>query len=221
MIVVGLTGSIGMGKTTAAAMFRCQRVPVFDSDAFVHRLYAPGGAGVAAIAAIAPACVQNGAVDRNCLGAAVAQDPTIWSALEGLIHPLVVNGQRRFLRSASINRHRMAVLDIPLLFETGAQRRADAVIVVSAPGFVQRQRVLRRPGMTPERLRSILARQMPDLVKRRRADIVVPTGLGRGITFRALVRSTSRLRTRSVSAWHPGFGGRTRRTAGSARSMGN
>ncbi|MEE8271107.1 MAG: dephospho-CoA kinase [Alphaproteobacteria bacterium] len=203
MVIVGLTGSIAMGKTTAAAMLRRLGVPVHDSDAAVHRLLAPGGAAVPAVRAAFPDTVdKNGAIDRGSLGACVFADPGAMTQLESIVHPMVTASSQAFLRRAGGRRERVAVLDIPLLFETGAEHRCDLVAVVSAPAFVQRQRVLRR-GMTPERLAGILARQLPDAEKRRRADIVVPTGAGRGVTWRALAGLVEAAAARSGGAWPP------------------
>lgn len=179
MRVIGLTGGIGMGKSTAARVFARLHIPVHDADAAVHALYAKGGAAVPAIAALVPEAVRDGRVDRAALGRAAFADPALLRRLEAAIHPLVRRAERRFLARCRRERARAAVLDIPLLFETGAQRRVDAVIVVSAPLLVQRARVLRRPGMTEKKLAAIMARQMPDAEKRRRADVVIPTGLSR------------------------------------------
>jgi len=179
MRVIGLTGGIGMGKSTAAGVFRRARVPVHDADATVHALYARGGAAVPAVASLVPEAVRDGAVDRAVLGRAVLADPALLARLEAAVHPLVRRAEQRFLAACRRRGARAAVLDIPLLFETGADRRVDAVVVVSAPPAVQRARVLRRPGMTAERLDAILARQKPDAERRRRAFLVVPTGLSR------------------------------------------
>ena len=196
MIILGLTGSIGMGKSTAAAMLRRLKVPLFDADAVVHRLLAPGGAAVAAVAA-AFSGVRTGAggIDRQLLGARVFGDPKALRRLERIIHPLVRAAERRFLGRARSRHAAVVVLDIPLLFETGGERRCDYVIVVSASAFLQRQRVLRRPGMNDSRFAAILAAQMPDLDKRRRADFVVPSGLGRGLTLRRLAAILRLLRS--------------------------
>lgn len=188
MKILGLTGSIGMGKSTAAAMLRRLGVPVHDADAVVHRLFEPGGAAVPPVAAAFAGVVEDGRVDRTELGRRVFGDPGAMARLEAIVHPLVRAAERRFL---DIHRRRntaLVVLDIPLLFETGGERRADRVAVVSCPAFLQAQRVLRRPGMSPERLAAIRARQMPDAEKRRRADFVVPTGIGRRETLRRLRR---------------------------------
>jgi dephospho-CoA kinase len=187
MIVLGLTGSIGMGKSTAAAALRSLGLPLFDADAVVHRLLRPKGAAIAPVAAAFPELEPGAAgIDRRRLGSLVFGDPAALVRLEGIIHPLVEEAERRFLGSARARRARIAVLDIPLLFETGGDRRCDYVLVVSAPKFLQRQRVLRRPGMHEARLAAILAQQMPDAEKQRRADFVVPTGLGRDLSLRRL-----------------------------------
>lgn len=188
MRVLGLTGSIGMGKSTAAAVLRREGVPVHDADAAVHRLLGRGGAAVAAVGAAFPGVVRDGEVDRQALGRQVFGDPRALARLETILHPLVQSEARRFLARARRARRRLVVLDIPLLFETGGDGRCDAVVVVSAPRLVQRARVMKRRGMTPERLAGIEARQMPDVQKRRRADAVVPTGLDRRTALRALRR---------------------------------
>lgn len=203
MVVLGLTGSIGMGKSTAARMLRSLGVPVHDSDAAVHRLLGRGGEAVGPVARTFPGVVRDGAVDRQALGARVFGDPPALERLEAIVHPLVRLSQRRFLARCARRRVPLAVLDIPLLFESGNERRVDAVAVVSAPGFVQRARVLARPGMTPDKLARILARQMPDREKRRRADFVVPTGLGRAPTRAALERLVAALRPREGRVWPP------------------
>jgi dephospho-CoA kinase len=178
MIVLGLTGSIGMGKSTAARMFRRLNIPVHDADAAVHRLMGKGGHAVAAIQAAFPGTVVAGRVDRPALGAKVFGHPAELRRLESILHPLVQAEAQRFIRRQRARRRKMVVLDIPLLFETGGERRCDAVIVVSAPRFLQQARVLARPRMTAARLAEIEALQMPDRDKRRRADFVIETGLG-------------------------------------------
>ncbi len=194
MIILGLTGSVGMGKSTAAAMLRRLGLPVHDSDAAVHRLLAPQGAAVAAVAAAFPG-VQTvaGGIDRPRLGRRVFGDPPALRRLEGILFPLVRRSQEHFLRQARARRAPLVVLDIPLLFETDGALRCDKVVVVSAPAARQRARVMARPGMTEARFRAILAQQMPDAEKRRRADYVVPTGLGRAVTFRRLRRVVAAL----------------------------
>ena len=196
MIVLGLTGSIGMGKSSAAAMLRRLRVPLFDADAMVHRLLAPGGAAVARVEAEFPDVEDGeGGIDRQRLGRRVFGDRAALHRLEAILHPMVRAGERRFLASARATRQPLAVLDIPLLFETGGERRCDLVLVVSAPPWLQRQRVMRRPGMTDSRFRAILAAQLPDGEKRRRADFVLPTGLDKGLTLRRLRRLVTVLRS--------------------------
>jgi dephospho-CoA kinase len=177
--VLGLTGSIAMGKTTAARMLRRLGVPVHDADAAVHRALGKGGAAVPEIARLWPNAVTDGAVDRAALGAEVFEDPQALDRLEAIMHPLARRSSEAFLARHRRLRTPLVVLDIPLLFETGAEARCDAVAVVSAPDWLQAQRVLARPGMTPERLEAIRARQMPDREKRRRARYVVETGLGK------------------------------------------
>jgi dephospho-CoA kinase len=195
MIVLGLTGSVGMGKSTAAAMLRHLDVPVHDSDATVHRLMAPGGAAVAAVAKAFPDTRRkDGGIDRVALGRRVFGDAKALRWLEGILHPLVRQSQQRFLDTARARRVPLVVLDVPLLLETGGETRCDKVLVVSAPAPLQRARVMARPGMTEERFRAILAKQMPDAEKRRRADYVVPSGLGRAVTYRALQRIVRELR---------------------------
>jgi dephospho-CoA kinase len=176
MFILGLTGSLGMGKSTTAQFFAEEGVPVHDADAVVHRLYE--GEAVAAIEAAFPGTTGAGKVDRNKLAARVLGDAAALRRLEAIVHPLVQDAERRLLAEARARGEKVAVLDIPLLFETGGDRRVDAVVVVSAPPEVQRARVLARPGMTVEKLESILAKQMPDAEKRRRADFVVDTSQG-------------------------------------------
>ncbi len=195
MFVLGLTGSIGMGKTTAAAMFRYQKIPVYDADASVHELLAPGGAAVPAVADLFPGVVRDGGVDRQALGKIVFDDPQALGGLESILHPLVRKRQTAFLRFSAGQRRQLVVLDIPLLFETGGDSACDAVAVVSAPFYLQSLRVLARSGMTAEKFFGIMARQMSDLEKRRRADFVIPTGLGRRkslLSIREIIKVTTR-----------------------------
>jgi dephospho-CoA kinase len=201
MYLLGLTGSIAMGKSAAAAIFRSLGVPVFDADAAVHRLLAPGGGALVAVGAAFPACLRDGAIDRGALGRIAFADPAALRRLEAILHPRVRALERRFLARCAAARQPLVVLDIPLLFETGGERLVDAVAVVSAPGFVQAQRVLARAGMTPQRLAAIRARQLPDVEKRRRADFIIPTGLERRHAVRAIVALVDRLRGRSGNAW--------------------
>jgi dephospho-CoA kinase len=176
MFVLGLTGSLGMGKSTTAQFFAEAGVPVHDADAVVHELYE--GQAVAAIEAAFPGTTVDGTVDRAKLAARVLNDPGALKKLEDIVHPLVHEAEQRLLAEVEKRGNKVAVLDIPLLFETGGERRVDAVVVVSAPGEVQRARLLERPGMTIEKIESILARQMPDAEKRSRADFIVDTSRG-------------------------------------------
>jgi len=187
-----LTGGIGMGKSTATGAFRRLRVPVFDADAAVHRLQGPRGDAVRPIEAAFPGTARDTprgrAVDREALRRRVLGDAAALRRLEAIVHPLVRREERRFLARARRRGARLVVLDVPLLFETGGERRADAVIVVTAPAATQRARVLRRPGMTEARLAAILARQVPDALRRRRADHLIRTGLSRHHAQRAVRR---------------------------------
>jgi dephospho-CoA kinase len=188
MIVLGLTGGIGMGKSTAAAAFRRARIPVFDADAAVHRLQARGGRAVRAIEAAFPGTVRDGAVDRMALREAVLGNPDALARLEGILHPMVEHEERAFVARARRRGKRAVVLDIPLLFETGGDARVDRVVVVSAPRSVQVQRVRGRRRMNAADIAAVIARQMRDAEKRRRADVVVSTGLSRHHSLRTLSR---------------------------------
>ena len=196
MIILGLTGSIGMGKSTAAAALRQMGIPVHDADRSVHRLMADGGAAVGAIEAAFPKAINGGAVDRTVLGRTVFEDKAALRRLEDILHPMVREQERIFLRTCRTRGRQIVVLDIPLLFETGGEKRCDAVVVVTAPQFLQDQRVLRRPGMSPKRLAEVRARQMPDVEKRRRADFVVETGLGKRASRTALLKIVRKLKHR-------------------------
>jgi dephospho-CoA kinase len=196
MIVLGLTGGVGMGKSTAAAMLRTMRVPVHDADATVHRLMAKGGAAVVQVAKAFPEALHDGAIDRKRLGQCVFGDPPALKRLERILHPLVRRDEIKFLNRMRMRRAPLAVLDIPLLYETGGARRCDAVVTITAPAFLRRRRVLARPDMTEARLAAILARQVADSRRRREADYVVPSGLGRAVTFRRLRRIVEHLRRR-------------------------
>ena len=171
--LLGLTGGIGMGKTTTAGMFAAQGVPVWDADAAVHRLYAPGGAAVPGVGALFPSAVTAAGIDRKLLSQLLAAAPRRLAELEAVVHPLVADDRAAFV--AAHADAPVVLLDIPLLFETGAEAQMDGVAVVSAPAEVQRERVLSRPGMTPETLDLILSRQMPDADKRARATWIIPT----------------------------------------------
>lgn len=176
MFVLGLTGSLGMGKSTTAGFFAELGVPVHDADATVHRLYK--AEAVAPIEAAFPGTTVNGEVDREKLAKRVLDDPAAIKKLEGIVHPLVRAAEEHFLTEAERKNARVAVLDIPLLFETGGDRRCDAVVVVSAPENVQHARIFERPGMTAQKFSAIAANQMPDAEKRKRADFVVDTSKG-------------------------------------------
>ncbi len=176
MFILGLTGSIGMGKTTTAGFFAEAGVPVHDADATVHRLY--DGEAAPIIEAAFPGTTTNGKVDRAKLAARVVGDKEALRRLEALVHPLVRQAETRFLAEAEQQGAPVAVLDIPLLFETGGDERVDAVVTVTAPPDVQRERVLMRPGVTPEKLEALIANQLPDAEKRQRADFIVDTSQG-------------------------------------------
>jgi dephospho-CoA kinase len=224
MRILGLTGSIGMGKSAAARMFRRLGVPVHDADAEVHRLLGKGGGAVRAVEAAFPGVVKEGAVDRLALGAKVFGDPPALRKLERILHPLVRRSTDAFLARARADRRRLVVLDIPLLFEAKAEGRCHATVVVSAPAFLQTQRVLGRPGMTAEKLAQVRARQMADGQKRRRADFLIPTGLGfrysLGRIFRlvqaikgapacakscSIPKPRASIRRRAIASWKSGW----------------
>jgi dephospho-CoA kinase len=194
--LIGLTGSIGMGKSETAKMFARLGIPVNDSDANVHALYEPGGAAVPEIEKAFPGTVRNGRVDRIKLSKALADDPSGFKRLEAIVHPLVGGAQAAFLEKAERDGADMVVLDVPLLFETGGHARMDAVVVASAPSHIQRARVLERPGMTPEKLDQILSRQMPDEEKRAKAHFVVETDKGLDHAFEQVKSIVKTLRER-------------------------
>ncbi|MBF0093960.1 MAG: dephospho-CoA kinase [Alphaproteobacteria bacterium] len=199
MRIIGLTGSIGMGKSTASRMLRRLGIPVHDADAVVHRLLERGGRAVPAIAAAFPGVVRDGAVDRAALGARVFSDTAGLRKLEGILHPEVRRAERRFLRKARMERHGLIVLDIPLLFETKGYTRCDAVFVLTAPAFLQTQRVMKRPGMSREKLDGIRARQTPDSLKVRGCDFVIPSGLGHRPALRALLSALAWIGSRPIA----------------------
>ncbi|MFL5253771.1 MAG: dephospho-CoA kinase [Rhodopila sp.] len=194
MRVIGLTGGMGMGKSTAAAAFRRAGIPVFDADATVHRLQARGGRAVPAIEAAFPGTTRDGTVDRNALREAVLGNPGALTRLEHILHPMVEAEERAFVARARRAGKPAVVLDIPLLFETRGDRRVDTVVVVSAPLAVQIHRVGLRRRMSKADIAVIIARQMPDREKRKRADLVIRTGLSRAHTLRALRRFIRTLR---------------------------
>ncbi len=205
MIILGLTGSIGMGKSAAARTLRRLGVPLFDADAVVHRLLAPGGAAVGPVEAAFPEVRDaEGGIDRQRLGQRVFRDPPALRRLEGIIHPMVRQAERRFVARARARRDPLVVLDIPLLFESGGVERCDFVLVVSAPARLQRERVMRRPGMSESRFADILRAQIPDREKRRRADFVVATALGRSAAFRRLKAIVRMLRRGELPRSHRG-----------------
>lgn len=193
----GLTGSIGMGKTETGKMFVRLGVAVHDSDAAVHVLYDRGGLAVAPIAEVFPQAIREGKVDREALARAVTGDDVAFKRLEAIVHPLVCEVQRDFLKAASARGEDLVVLDIPLLFETAAEKDMDAVIVVSAPEEVQHKRVLARPGMSLEKLGAIQVRQVPDAQKRAKADFVVETGKGLDHAFEQVKHIVETLRRRA------------------------
>ncbi len=196
-MILGLTGSIGMGKSAAAANFRRRGIPVHDADKAVHELLAEDGEAAPRIKDLFPDAVKKGTLDRELIARRVFGDAQALARIEEILHPMVQRRERAFLGRAARQGRPLVVLDVPLLFETGGEVRCDAVVTVSAPKFIQERRVLKRQGMTRERFESILARQMPDAEKRRRADFVVLTGLGRDFSLRQilnLVRITSRWR---------------------------
>lgn len=201
MIILGLTGSIGMGKSETARMFRREGVPVFDADAAVHELFAAGGAAVKPVGAAFPGVVKDGVVDRKALGAKVFKNEAALRELESIVHPLVGRARQRFLKQHGARGTPMVVMDVPLLFETGGERNVDASVVVSAPAFLQRQRVLARPNMDDQRLADVLAQQVPDAQKRARADFIVPSGLGKAPALQAVRRIIKIMSRRQGHVW--------------------
>lgn len=187
--IIALTGSIAMGKSTAAEFLARARIPVFSADAAVHTLLSPGGLAAGPVSKAFAGVKRRGVIDRGALGKAVFGKPKKLAVLEAILHPLVKKERARFLQRAAFAGHAVAAVEIPLLFETPQIDNFDMIVVVSAPAFLQRQRALRRPGMTEEKLKAILARQMPDGTKRRLADVVIPSGLGKRETLRRLMRS--------------------------------
>jgi dephospho-CoA kinase len=199
MLIVGLTGSIGMGKSTVATCFRRHGIAVCDADLEVHKLYE--GAAVPLIEAAFPGTTRSGKVDRQKLAAALLAGPQAFKTLEAIVHPLIVTAERRFLRGEAARGAAMAVLEIPLLLETGGETRVDVVVVCSASPEMQRERVMQRPNMTVEKLEQILSRQMPDAEKRARADFVVDTGGTLADTERQVDRLIESLKGRTGTAY--------------------
>jgi len=189
MKVLGLTGSIGMGKSAVATMIGRMRIPVFDADAAVHRALAKGGAAVAPVSALFPESLNDGAIDRTVLGRLVFGRPDLLCRLEAILHPMVYRDRDRFLARQRRRRRKVAVLDVPLLLEKDGWKACDRIMVVTAPAFVQAARVLKRPGMDPSRLAAVRARQMPTWKKRVLADFVIQTGTGKGLTLRMAKRA--------------------------------
>lgn len=202
MFILGLTGSIGMGKSTTAKMFAEEGVPVDDADAIVHRLYE--GEATAAVEAAFPGTTKDGKVDRAALGKRVLGDDAAIKRLEAIVHPLVTRAHERFLEEAERAGAPVAVVDIPLLFETKGAERCDAVVVVSAPAEMQRARVLERPGMTEAKFDAVMAKQMPDAEKRQRADFVVDTSQGFDHARDQVRDILTRVTTMPKRGWIPG-----------------
>ena len=201
MFLLGLTGGIGMGKSETARIFRRLGVPVYDADETVHRLYAQGGGGAPLVEKAFPGTTEGGAVDRAALAGMVVGNETAMERLEGIIHPLVRAAEDAFLQNQFARGAPIVVLDIPLLFETGRESSLDATVVVSAPLEVQRARVARRPGMTEQKLAALLARQMPDVEKRSRADFVIETGYGLDYALNQVRRVLGLVAAREPRAW--------------------
>tara|TARA_B100000315_G_scaffold35811_1_gene30486 strand:- start:3801 stop:4436 length:636 start_codon:yes stop_codon:yes gene_type:complete len=207
MYILGLTGSIGMGKTTAANAFRHYGVPVYDADAAVHQLTGPGGKAVEAVGEAFPGVVKNGAhgnmVDRQLLGPKVFDDKAALARLEDILHPLVRQIQLEFLRQAAKRHEKLAVLDVPLLFEVGSDQLCDAIAVVTAPAYLQRIRVLSRPGMTEDRFAQVLKSQLPDGEKRKRADFLIQTSLGKNFSLLCIRNIIEITKDRIGHKWPP------------------
>ena len=193
MIVLGLTGSIGMGKSTIAKMFRKCGVPTHDADAAVHQLMQPDGKAFGAIAALFPSVIKNGQIDRKALGNIVFSDPDKKQALEAILHPMVRSLTDEFIRKSRFEGRKAALLEIPLLFETNGENRVDYVICVSAPAFVQKRRVLARPNMTEEKFNSILQSQLPDALKRCCSDFIINTAQNKAQCMRDVKKIIARV----------------------------
>ncbi|MFZ3033568.1 MAG: dephospho-CoA kinase [Parvibaculum sp.] len=196
MLLIGLTGSIGMGKSETAKMFARLGIPVYDADAAVHAIYAKGGAAVEPLSKVFPEAIVDDAVDRTALSRAVLGLPEKMKLLESIVHPLVGKAQLAFLKQAQDEGHHAVLLDIPLLYETGGEKRVDVVVVVSAPYHLQEQRVLARPGMDMAKFAAIHAKQVPDAEKRARADFVIETDKGLDHAFEAVKAVVEALKDR-------------------------
>lgn len=195
MIILGLTGSIGMGKTTASDNFRRSGVPVHDADLAVHQMMSEGGEAVTSMSEMFPAAVRKGGIDRKVIAQEVFSNSKALDKIEKVLHPLVRLREQKFIANNTRIGNKIVVLDVPLLFETGGEKRCDRIITVSSPKYVQYQRVINRPGMTLEKLNSILSRQMPDVEKRKLSDFVVLTGLGKHfslIQIKRIIRITKK-----------------------------
>jgi len=201
MILLGLTGSIGMGKSETARMFRREGVPVYDSDAEVHKLQAPGGRALPKIEATFPGVVVDGVLDRAALGQRVFGQMSELRKLEAIIYPLMGKAQRDFLRQSTQRAEPVVVLDVPLLFETGGDKYVDASVVVSAPKDLQRRRVLARPDMTVEKFAGVLSQQTPDQEKRDRADFIIHSGLGKAFALQEVRAILRQLKDYNGTVW--------------------
>jgi dephospho-CoA kinase len=201
MLIIGLTGSIGMGKSTTAQMFARHGVPVCDADALVHALYETGGAGVEPVTAAFPEANVDGRIDRERLSRLVVGNTDALRRLERIVHPLVAQAQASFLQACAQRGEQMVVLDIPLLLETAGPKRVDVIVVVSAPAEVQRARVLQRSGMTEQKFEAILAKQVPDAIKRDKADFVVDTSRGFDYAEQQVQSIIEQLRGRRGEIW--------------------
>jgi dephospho-CoA kinase len=200
MIILGITGSIGMGKSAAVKWLRRRHIPVFDADKVVHALSKPHSPAIKKISQLYPEVVENGVLQRQKLGALAFKNPHIRKELEAIFHPLVHQQKLKFIKACRARRAPLAALDIPLLFETGSDDLCHKTLVVTAPPFIQKHRVLRRKGMTLEKMQGVLKAQLPDAVKRRRADYLINTGLDKGNTARQLRRVFTELHTRAISS---------------------
>ncbi len=201
MVIIGLTGSIGMGKSETAKMFRKLGIPVYDADAAVHAIYAPGGSAVAPIEAAFPGVTGANGVDREALAKQVLNDAAALKKLESIVHPLVGLEQQKFLEQATAEKAEIVVIDVPLLYETGGQKRVDCVVLVSAPYELQRERVLARPGMSEEKFQAILAKQVPDAQKREQADYIIDSSQGLEPAMAQVEALIPLLKKVSAKAW--------------------